>query len=118
MPTIVNLTPHPLRLYHPRCPDRIDSLDAEPVTAIYPAADKPVRLATIDLGRQTSFPPINLVEYSYVHDLPAQDDGVWLVVPLVVALGARHREDLLAPYLEVRNAEGTVIGCRAFQRAV
>ena len=34
----------------------------------------------------------------------------------LIALAARGRDDLLAPYVEVRNAEGTMIGCRYLQR--
>jgi hypothetical protein len=47
---------------------------------------------------------------------PQPQDGTDYVVSLVVALSVRGRDDLLAPYLEVRNEEGTMIGCRYLQR--
>ena len=48
--------------------------------------------------------------------LPDPQDGVWFIVSLVVLLSVIGRDDLVAPYDEVRNAEGTVIGCRGLQR--
>lgn len=36
----------------------------------------------------------------------------YYVVPLVVALAARGRSDLLVPYRDVRTLSGSVIGCR------
>jgi hypothetical protein len=55
------------------------------------------------------------VEYGHVHDLPQPEPGTDYIVSLVVAL-ACHRGDLLAPFVEVRNDEGTMIGCRFLQR--
>lgn len=116
---IVNLTPHPIRLYDLDTPDRIDGIDSAPLRMVYPAAEKPARLATIDLGTQSMTPPVELVEYGHVDDLPAPSEGVRYIVPLIVHLMlAPRRGDLLSPYLEVRNREGTVIGCRMLQQVV
>ncbi|MFI7106971.1 hypothetical protein ACIBK9_11730 [Nonomuraea sp. NPDC050227] len=35
-------------------------------------------------------------------------------MPLLAALAAAGREDLLVPHEQVRNVDGTVVGCRAF----
>jgi hypothetical protein len=114
---IRNLTPHPIRIYAVDTPDHIDDLDTGLITTIDPE-ETPARVATIDLSTTHYEPhgdariPIELVEYGHVHDLPRLEVGVSLVVSLVVALSARGRSDLLVPYAEVRNTDGTVVGCR------
>ncbi|MEV5350405.1 hypothetical protein [Streptomyces achromogenes] len=60
-----------------------------------------------------------LVEYGHAHDLPPARDGLRYIVSLVVALALTDRRgDLLVPYREVRDASGTVIGCRQFAQPV
>ncbi len=107
--TYVNLTPHPIAIYRNR------SVEEGPDEVIEPSGTV-ARVATIDLGTQVSNTAVyELVEYGHVHDLPPKRDGIDYIVSLVVAL-ACHRDDLLAPYVEVRNAEGTMIGCRYLQK--
>jgi hypothetical protein len=103
----INLTPHPIHLYGTR------SVHEGPYETIPPSGTV-CRLATIDLGSQNGY---ELVEYGRAHDLPASSPDVMYIVSLVVAL-AVHRDDLLAPYIEVRNEEGTMIGCRYLQKVV
>lgn len=108
---LVNLTPHPVKIYGNR------SLEEGPKEVIPPSGTV-ARLATIDLG--TNLSPngtcsYELVEYGHAHDLPAKQQGTDYIVSLVVAL-AVHRDDLLAPYVEVRNEEGTMVGCRYLQK--
>jgi hypothetical protein len=63
--------------------------------------------------------PVELVEYGHAEDLPSQHDGISFVVSLPVALAlSPRRGDLLVPYREVRNASGTVIGCRQLAQPV
>lgn len=127
---IVNLTPHPIRIYPIDTPDRIDPADYAP-TLILNVSDLPAaRIGEIDLGTQRLLGcdgiPIEYVEYTahggLVHPLPgAQNPEVWYVVSLVVAMQQTYvynRPDLLVPYREVRNVEGTVIGCRQLARPV
>ena len=102
----VNLTPHPINVYGKR------SLEEGPEGVIQPSGDV-ARLATIDLGGGGE---IAYVEYGRIDGLPQPVAGVNYVVSLVVALAARGRSDLVAPWLEVRNETGTVVGCRMFQR--
>jgi hypothetical protein len=113
--TLVNLTPHPIAIYGDQ------TLEQGPRTVIPPTAPA-ARLATIELGTQqlpywdeNDALTYELVEYGKAHDLPPRQDGRYLIVSLVVAL-AVHRDDLLAPYVEVRNAEGTMVGCRFLQK--
>lgn len=112
---IVNLTPHPIRLYANDREDGSDDLDAG-LLEVLPPGGTPARLATIDLGMCDG---VELVEFGHAHDLPPARDGVRYVVSLVVAISlADRRSDLLVPYREVRNASGTVIGCRALAQPV
>lgn len=114
---ILNLTPHPIRLYTNEREDGIDDLEPH-LREVIPPEGKPARLATIELGTQPD--GIELVEYGHAHDLPPKRSDVKLVVSLVVALSlaSRGRDDLLVPYREVRNASGTVIGCRQLAQPV
>lgn len=112
--TILNLTPHVIRLYSNERPDGVDDLGMNLREEIQPEK-KPARLATIPLGTNNG---VELVEFGHAHDLPAKQDGVRLVVSLVVALSLHGRDDLLVPYREVRNSHGVVIGCRQLARPV
>ncbi len=106
---LVNLTPHPIAIYRDRA---IEDGPAE----VIPPSGTVARIATIDLGTQLgNSSAYELVQYGYAHDLPQPRPDVDYIVSLVVAL-ACHRNDLLAPYVEVRNAEGTMIGCRFLQK--
>lgn len=74
-------------------------------------------MASIELGTQFHPEgPHELVEYGKLDGLPPQQKGITYIVSLVAALAARGRDDLLAPYVEVRNEAGTVIGCRYLQK--
>jgi hypothetical protein len=107
--TYVNLTPHPIAIYGN------NSIEAGPREVIPPSGTV-ARLATIELGTQYSNTAVyEMVEYGKAHDLPPKRDGIDCIVSLVVAL-AVHRDDLLAPYVEVRNEQGTMIGCRYLQK--
>jgi len=103
----MNLTPHPIHIYGNR------KVEDGPIETINPSG-RVARLATIELGSNNGY---ELVEYGHAHDLPQPVIGVYYIVALVVAL-AVHRDDLLAPYVEVRNEEGTMIGCRYLQKVV
>lgn len=113
---ILNLTPHPIRLYSNDRDDGIDDLDLHLREVLEPAGP-PARLATVELGTQGD--GVELVDYGRAYDLPVQRGDVRYVVSLVVALSlALRRNDLLVPYREVRNATGTVIGCRQLAQPV
>lgn len=125
---IVNLTPHPIRIYPPETPDRIDPAEHTATYVIEPTG-KPARIGQIDLGTSRlggcGNIPIEYVEYTshggLVNPLPERSDGTWYVVSLVVAMQQTYvynRPDLLVPYGEVRNLEGTMVGCRQLARPV
>ncbi|MFJ1648028.1 hypothetical protein [Streptomyces sp. NPDC088258] len=112
---ILNLTPHPIRLYADEREDGIDDLEPHLQQVIDPEPE-PARLDTIELGGGITF---QLVEFGHARQLPPKRDGIQYIVSLVVALAlADRRSDLLVPYREVRNATGTVIGCRTLAQPV
>lgn len=130
MTELINLTPHPIRLYKPDAPDIVEHVADHLVCTIAPSGHT-ARVAENDLGTVeqvcyetytdgVSFIPVELIEWSSVYGVPAEQDGVYLIVPLVTALAVfargSGRNDLLVPYAQVRNREGTVVGCRLLAR--
>ncbi|MGW9617195.1 hypothetical protein ACWGUP_17840 [Streptomyces diastaticus] len=112
---ILNLTPHPVRLYANEREDGTDDLDPH-LREVYAPEPTPARLATFEVS--SGMWPV-LVEFGHAQNLPPKRDGYQYIVSLVVALAlATRRSDLLVPYREVRNASGTVIGCRSFAQPV
>lgn len=102
---IVNLTPHPVRLI-----SGTGELIAE-----YPATGLVARIQVEDLGAENTL--VKKVGYLGVTGLPPSSPGVLFVVSLLVALAVSDRDDVVAPYDEVRDSQGRVIGCRALQKA-
>lgn len=119
--SLVNLTPHPVRIYKEDTPDQVEDLDDGVMTVLEPSGTL-ARLSESVIGEDAVFTdegveiPISAVSYAKVEGLPAPQQGVFYVVPLMTALAAAEREDLLVPYEQVRNGEGTVVGCRRFGR--
>ncbi|MEV4079463.1 hypothetical protein AB0J43_04110 [Nonomuraea fuscirosea] len=118
---VVNMTPHPVRIYAADTPDRATAEQlAAGLLAEIPPSGRMARLASTDLGARPpvdvngTLVPVTVVSYGDVENMPAPAPGVWYVVPLVTGLAAAGREDLLVPHEQVRNADGTVVGCRAF----
>jgi hypothetical protein len=121
--SLANLTPHPVRVYGPDTPDRIVDIDEGLLFEVKPAAE-PARIAMINLaqaGRAYDEASglstwIDWQQFGQCNGLPGPVDGVTYVVALVVARDQTHRTDLIFPMSEVRNARGTVVGCRGFGR--
>lgn len=126
MSELINLTPHPIRIYDVTTPDKIDDVNQGLIGVIQPSG-KTARVGENDLGTTewVSYEtytdgafriPVELIEYSAIYGLPRPKDGVRLIVPLVTALAALaagdRRDDFLIPYHQVRNGDGTVVGCR------
>lgn len=85
--------------------------------------DTPARLTMVPVGGlRTELRdgiPVENIEYGHAYGLPDPHDGISYVVSLPVALAlVLHRSDLLVPYREVRNASGTVTGCRQLAQPV
>lgn len=117
---LVNLTPHPIRVYANDVPDRIDPAEHDPVWTIEPSGTV-ARIGEIDLGTQylrNCEVPVEYIEYRHANGLPDRREDVWLIVSLALALAVTDRGDLLVAYREVRNLDGTVVGCRQLARPV
>lgn len=131
---LVNLTPHPIRIYPPDAPDRLDPAEWQPTIELPVNGQPPARIGEQSLGTASYIGgvPIEYIEYAphggTVHPLPPVEKDecgtvqVFYVVSLVVGLlmtyGGHNRPDLLVPYREVRNLDGTVVGCRQLARPV
>lgn len=119
---ITNLTPHPIRVYGYDVPDRFNLGDYEP-TQVFEPSGTVARIGEIELGGdgllRGADVRVELIEYRHATGLPRKyinwdTNTDWYIVSLALALSmAGQRNDLLVPHREVRNLEGTVIGCRA-----
>jgi len=117
---IINMTPHPVRIYKADTPDRVDNPDHGVVKVLEPSGQL-ARLSESVTGEETILNeeveiPVSRVSYAEVEGLPDPQQGVAYVVPLMTALASAGRDDLLVPYEQVRNLEGTVVGCRRLGR--
>jgi hypothetical protein len=125
--SITNLTPPPIRVYGWDVPERFTLGEHEPQYVIEPSG-KVARIGEIELGTQSlrgCGTRVEFVEFHHANGLPPIYESFdtntdWYVVSLALALqmGALPRErggrnDLLVPFREIRNPEGTVIGCRS-----
>ncbi|MCL2455403.1 MAG: hypothetical protein FWD18_08950 [Micrococcales bacterium] len=111
--TLVNLTPHALRVV----------TDDGSALLELPAADPPARV--VDSWREADpltdaasrpVPTVAFTPGATVTDLPDLTPGVAYVVSRVTALALPDRTDLLFPFDEVRDTTGRVVGCRALAR--
>lgn len=116
---IVNLTPHPMHVFPPDCPDRIERDAVEPARVL-PACVRPPRLGETEIGLPWAVAGVPVVDITFGvgEGLPAPQPGVFLVVSRPVAMVNRHRSDLLVPHEVVRDLGGATLGCRAFARPV
>ena len=114
---LINLTPHPINLYGNR-------EIAEGPKEVIPPSGTVARLKTVERPANSQYGSLpdgmteaecKLVEYGRLDGMPAPQEGTQYIVSLLCALAA-DREDVLAPYVEVRNESGTMIGCRYLQR--
>lgn len=130
MTELINLTPHPIRIYSQEVSSKLSDID-EGLLTIIPPSGQVARLAHEDpkgtfystayVSHESaefgSVPiPLDRVVFTTVYGLPAPRHDVLYIVPLVTAIAvqaeAPARTDLLVPYEQVRNVEGTVVGCR------
>jgi hypothetical protein len=119
--TPINLTPHPICVYGDQVPDQFDPAQIEPELVIEPSGEV-ARIGEIDHGDfrlPNCSAPATFVTYRRVVGLPPESRDQageythYYVVSLPLALAQIHqRSDLLVPYRQVRNPQGTVIGCK------
>lgn len=109
----INLTPHAVTI-----------LDEDGVAAEYPASGQVARVETTE-GHVDTYGHVR-VSYGAISSLPdgvptnADLEGTTYIVSLVTLLAAHAarnpwRHTLVAPYSEVRDDSGRIIGCRSLQ---
>lgn len=93
--------------------------------AYYPPKGEPIPLPPVGLARaaRSATPaapidawggvPVNEVEFGQVTGLPDPENGVRLVVSMLVAQLLPDRTDLVFPDELVRDAQGNIIGFRS-----
>lgn len=111
MITIKNLTPHAI----------VYIITADECIKI-PASGTVARVSTntqntvkLNIDNPSKF-AIQLQKTSYgnVQYLPEQEDSVYLIVSAMVRQALPERKDLLSPAGLLRNGDGEIIGCTAF----
>lgn len=110
---LINMMPDVIRLY------AHNKLQDGPVRVLEPSGEI-AQLVRVELGYHHS-PMLSYerVEYGHIQGLPPEKDGTQYIVPLLVAVaGMRQRKDLLAPYIEVTDMVGNVVGWRYLQKVV
>jgi hypothetical protein len=119
---IVNCTPHAIDVYAPDVPGIVDPQRHTPVFSFEPSGIV-ARLSEVVLDDLRLAPrvgaeavKITRVEYGHAMDLPPVRPKTWYVVGLPLALALPGRRDLLVSYRQVRNAAGTIVGCRGLAR--
>lgn len=116
---IKNLTPHPMHVFPPDCPDRIEPGSVEPL-AVVPPSGEVVRLgeSVVNGPRALDGTGIPVVDITFGtgEGLPPFQLGVLLIVSRPVAMTNPRRGDLLVPHDVVRDLDGSTLGCRAFAR--
>jgi len=119
---IVNLTPHPIDVYPGDVPGIVDPERHTPLISFPPsgivARLGEVVLDDLKLAPRTGAEAVRItrVEYGHATDLPDVKPKTWYIVSLPLALALPGRRDLLVSYRQVRNAAGTVVGCRGLAR--
>jgi hypothetical protein len=60
--------------------------------------------------------PVLVTQLFQTMNLPEPEEGVYFIVPAVVRTHSRERKDLLSPTKLIRDTDGRVVGCGAFER--
>jgi hypothetical protein len=60
--------------------------------------------------------PILVTTVTEATHLPEPEKGTYFIVPAIVRMSVPKRKDLLSPVKLIRNKDGDVVGCAAFER--
>lgn len=100
---IINCTPHELKLFRP---------DGSVVTIPKPSGPAARVAATNTVVGEIDGVPLFHTSFGAVESLPSPEEGVLLVVSLLVRAACPTRKDLASPGELVRDAGGNVTGAR------
>jgi hypothetical protein len=107
---IVNCTPHPVVV----CGEGYQRTVIQPSGIVARIAAKQKEVAAISVNGISV--PIYSTEYGQVEGLPDPSPNTFYIVARLVLQACPNRKDLIAPGELVRDANGTVIGCKGFSR--
>lgn len=116
---LVNLTPHSIFIFKRDAPDRVEEGDhLKWVAHVILKSDTITRLSEIGVssGCYIDGIPLQYIEYGHLTYSPPKVEKTFYIVSLATALAVTDRDDFLVPYHEVRNLNGTVIGCKALAK--
>lgn len=109
---LVNLTPHPVVVY---AQDRNEVILELPSVGQARCQQVDRQIGTVVHGSLEI--PLYQSVYGEVSGLPEPKPGVIYIVSALAAQAVRgQRDDVVVPSQPVRDADGRVIGCRAFAR--
>ncbi len=120
---LINLTPHPMHIFPPATPDRIERGSVAP-SHVVPPSSHTARLGHRVVGTAPPVDGICVEDLVFGADshradwLPVAAEDVWYIVSLPVGLAATDRTDLLVVHEPVRDLDGSAIGCRKLGRPV
>lgn len=117
--TLVNLTPHAVRLALPTHAIREEIFESRGVARAEEVVSDHGILATDPLGDGGYYQHVPLVRRGFgaVTGLPSPQPGLMFIVSQVVLDACPDRDDLVTPYPVTRDSHGRVTGCLGFARA-
>ena len=106
MATIKNMTPHTINIVTEDGRE-ICSIPSDGIARVSSRTDVVDKIGDV---------PITKTVFGEVEGLPEETDGVLFIVSRMVQSAASERHDLLVPGLQVRDADGRIVGCRSLDR--
>ncbi len=101
----VNLTPHEVSI--------VDGPGQKPIVS-FPASGTVARVDTSTIEHDNC---VDTVSYGTVAGLPEFAEGTVYIVSLVTLLALHgSRSDVVAPWQDVRDSQGRIVGCQKLQR--
>jgi hypothetical protein len=105
-----NLTPHDIVLRLPGGSSCVLRRSPQPTRLLYdPRLSTDMTLADVEV-------PVFDLDNIRSGELPPRQDGIYLVVSVIVAATNKDRDDLLIVHDEIRDSSGQVIACKALAR--
>ena len=122
--TIINLTPHEIKIVWENTRDMEDGqLYIQKPELVLPASDKPARVTqdVVCTGyiSRLNYLPIYSYEFGEVVNLPEPESGTIYIVSKMVAEAVAantNRDDVFIVAETIRDASGRIIGCKGISR--
>lgn len=106
---IINKTPHPVYVLN----------EDNSVLKVFPKSNGMIRVVEHTIvGEAIDGIPTCTTLWGEAEDVPEFKEDTFYIVSQLVKSVLPHRKDLLVPREIVRDSDGTIIGCRCFDRSV